>query len=59
LAEVQRLVGRTVEVTHASPRPGDVRFSSISAERISRELGWAAQDTLEEGLREILVTLES
>jgi UDP-glucose 4-epimerase len=47
-----RLSGRGGAPEHVDPRPGDVRRSVIDPGRAGRELGWAAELDLEQGLRE-------
>jgi UDP-glucose 4-epimerase len=54
LAEVLREQGRKAELpaaTYGPPRPGDLRSSLLDAGKITRELGWRPQVTLEEGLK--------
>ena len=45
--------GSGAEVRHGPERPGDVRHSTASPERL-KGLGWKPEHTLEEGLRETL-----
>lgn len=49
--QLQAIAGTKVAVAHAPAKAGEVRHSSLSAERIRRELGWQPQVALEEGLR--------
>ena len=51
------LVGRSLVVDHAAPRPGEVRDSSVSPARLAHDLGVPAQSTLEQGLRSLLSSL--
>jgi UDP-glucose 4-epimerase len=51
LAEVLvEVSGRSVEVTHAEARPGELRHSSLETAKL-RELGWRPRTRLAEGLR--------
>ncbi|HUE95478.1 MAG TPA: NAD-dependent epimerase/dehydratase family protein [Longimicrobiaceae bacterium] len=43
--------GQPAEVTHADPRPGELRHSSLDASKL-RKLGWEPKVGLEEGLGE-------
>jgi UDP-glucose 4-epimerase len=54
LRELEQLIGPAVEVRHAASRPGDVPVSSLSIERIRRELGWSPRLALGDGLRQML-----
>ena len=54
LAQLERLVGRSVAVQHAPARPGDVRTSSLAIRRITADLGWAPRFGLAEGLAQTL-----
>ncbi|NBR71334.1 MAG: NAD-dependent epimerase/dehydratase family protein [Proteobacteria bacterium] len=47
------LTGSSSTITHTPERPGDVRFSSASIERI-RATGWAPRAALEEGLTRLM-----
>ena len=54
LAKVLGEQGRDTELPAASyspPWPGDLRSSLLDAGKITRELGWRPQVTLEEGLK--------
>jgi UDP-glucose 4-epimerase len=50
-ASLMRASGREVEVRHAEPRAGELRHSSLNADRL-RGLGWRPDTELEDGLRE-------
>ncbi len=50
-ASLMRASGREVEVRHADPRAGELRHSSLNADRL-RDLGWRPGTQLEDGLRE-------
>ncbi|MCA0756650.1 NAD-dependent epimerase/dehydratase family protein [Paenibacillus sp. N4] len=41
----------TVDVRHAEARPGDIRHSLLSNDKISRELNWSPRYGMEEGLK--------
>jgi UDP-glucose 4-epimerase len=46
---LMEVAGQEVEVTHAPPRPGELRHSCLDATRL-RRLGWAPAVALREGL---------
>jgi UDP-glucose 4-epimerase len=48
-----RAAGSTSSLVHLGERPGDVRHSRASAERL-RAAGWSPQHTLEDGLQQTL-----
>jgi nucleoside-diphosphate-sugar epimerase len=50
IALLERLSGRTLDVTRHPPVPGDQRRTSADSSRI-RALGWQPRVSLEEGLR--------
>jgi UDP-glucose 4-epimerase len=50
-ASLMRAAGREVQVRHAEPRPGELRHSSLNAERL-QNLGWSPRTELEAGLKE-------
>jgi UDP-glucose 4-epimerase len=54
LAQIEALVGRSCEVTHADKRPGDVATSSLSLARIRDQLGWDPAFSLVSGLEATL-----
>jgi UDP-glucose 4-epimerase len=55
LAELMaRIAGRTVEVKHVEPRPGDIRMSQADIAKAERELKFKPRIELEEGLRKLL-----
>jgi UDP-glucose 4-epimerase len=55
LAELMtRIAGRTVEVKHVGPRPGDIRMSQADIAKAERELKFKPRIELEEGLRKLL-----
>lgn len=49
-AALERRLGPAVGVRHAPPRPGDVRASTLTPERIGRDLGWRPAFALAAGL---------
>jgi len=49
-------VGVEARVVHRPPRPGEIRHSHASIERIRREMGFEPRIGLEEGLRLTLGT---
>ncbi len=51
------LVGRTLQVEHAPGRAGEVRASSVTPERLARDLAVPAVSTLADGLRSLLLSL--
>ena len=51
VATVQRIVGRTVPVTHGPPRPGEQREALADTTKARAAFGWAPEMTLEDGLR--------
>lgn len=53
-AMMGRLVGRTLDVRHDSPRAGDIRDSLADITRAKTELGYAPRVGVEEGLRRLL-----
>ncbi len=48
---VSRILGYDVPINDLGERPGDVEASYASSEKLRRQLGWAPQVDLEEGLR--------
>ena len=48
---IREVIGADVDAQHASPRPGDVRDSLASLDRIRERLGYEVEVPLEEGLR--------
>jgi nucleoside-diphosphate-sugar epimerase len=48
---LERISGRTLEVTHRPAVAGDQRRTSADTTRIRRELGWEPTTSLEDGLR--------
>jgi UDP-glucose 4-epimerase len=50
-AELIARSGRRGELSHAAPRPGELRHSSLDAARL-RALGWAPATSLGDGLRQ-------
>jgi UDP-glucose 4-epimerase len=59
LAEVlMRASGRSVEVDHAPPRPGELQHSSLDAAKL-RALGWEPRTGLQEGLSETFRWIEA
>jgi len=51
---IGRVTGRTLEVKHAPPRPGDIAESVADISRARTELGYAPSVGVEEGLRRLL-----
>lgn len=51
------LVGRALVVEHAPTRAGEVRESSVTPDRLRRDLGAPAASTLSAGLRSLLLSL--
>ncbi len=49
--QLQVIAGTKVAIAHAPAKAGEVRSSSLLADRIRQELGWQPQVGLEEGLR--------
>jgi UDP-glucose 4-epimerase len=47
---LEQVSGRTIAVSHAAPRPGDVRDSLASLERAEATLGYAPAVSVEDGL---------
>jgi nucleoside-diphosphate-sugar epimerase len=50
VAELGRIMGRTLEVTHGPARPGDILHSHASNEAARRDLGWSPTVDFAEGL---------
>ena len=48
---LERISGRTLEVTHRPAVAGDQRRTSADTTRIRQELGWEPMTSLEDGLR--------
>jgi nucleoside-diphosphate-sugar epimerase len=48
---LERLAGRALEVRFADAVPGDMRRTNADTSRIRRDLGWAPQVSLEDGLQ--------
>lgn len=51
IAVLQRLAGRPLRLRRRPPVPGDQRRAKADTTRIRRDLGWAPQVSLEDGLR--------
>jgi UDP-glucuronate 4-epimerase len=51
IALLERISGRTLDVSREPPVPGDQRRTSADTTRIRSELGWEPQVALEDGLR--------
>ena len=47
-------MGKSLNVTHAPTRAGDVRFSKADISRTRRDLGYEPEVTFEEGLQRTL-----
>ncbi len=52
LAHLGNILGVDVMPVFEAPRPGDIRHSQASVERLEAVLGFCPQTTLEEGLRQ-------
>jgi nucleoside-diphosphate-sugar epimerase len=52
IALLERISGRTLDVSRLQAVPGDQRRTNADTSRIRRELGWEPRVGLEEGLRE-------
>ncbi len=46
------IAGREVEIVHAPKRPGDIYLSYFDCRKAERELGWRAEVSLDEGMRQ-------
>ena len=57
-AVCRRVTGIDREPTYAEPRSGDIRRSVIDPSVAARELGWKAEQSLEDGLRLTWNTLQ-
>jgi UDP-glucose 4-epimerase len=53
-AQLLSVSGLNLPAQYGPPRPGDIRHSLLSIERIQRELHWYPQVTLEQGLTETM-----
>lgn len=51
---INRLLGTDILPSYRDPRPGDVRHSQADITRAEEDLGYRAQTTIEEGLRQCL-----
>jgi UDP-N-acetylglucosamine/UDP-N-acetyl-alpha-D-glucosaminouronate 4-epimerase len=51
---LRELTGTDVEAVHADPRPGDIRHSSAAVDVAERALGFRAEVSLPDGLRELV-----
>jgi len=49
-----RILGKRVQPKRAAARPGDIRHSRSSTDRIGEDSGWRAEIPMEEGLRKIM-----
>jgi UDP-glucose 4-epimerase len=49
--QLKAITGYALDAVHGSPKPGEVRRSSLDATKANHELGWSPQVSLEEGLR--------
>jgi UDP-glucose 4-epimerase len=59
LAEaVRRTVGSASEIVNAAERPGDIKHSRASIQRITEALGFAPSVSLDEGLRRAVAALK-
>ena len=54
LGAMQKEVGPAAKVEHGPARPGDVKHSRLSVEKIRRELGWSPKYNLASGLAETI-----
>ena len=48
----QRIAGTSFDATFMPPRPGEIQRSVLDPSRAVDELGWRAEHSLEDGLRE-------
>lgn len=51
---IQNVVGKKVKLTYGSERPGDIKYSYSSIEKIKSTLGYNPSYSVEEGLRMLL-----
>ncbi|RLC69625.1 MAG: GDP-mannose 4,6-dehydratase [Chloroflexi bacterium] len=51
---IRRLVGKNLELVHASPRPGDVRHSLADISKAEEAIGYRPRYNLEQGLKETI-----
>ncbi len=51
---IMRLVGKNLELVHASPRPGDVRHSLADISKAEEAIGYRPRYNLEQGLKETI-----
>jgi nucleoside-diphosphate-sugar epimerase len=49
---VEKYMGKSAKITHFPPRPGDPLVLTASAQKAHEQLGWTAQTSLEDGLRQ-------
>ena len=59
LAEIEKLLGRTVKVEHTAARAVDVPVNVLDSTLARRHLGWSARTPLGEGLRRTCEWLRS
>src|SRR4051812_13130561 len=53
VAALRELTGSDLQAVHAGPRPGDIRHSTAAVEVAERALGFRAEVSLADGLREL------
>ena len=51
---IMRLVGKNLELVHASPRPGDVRHSLADISKAEEAIGYRPRYNLKQGLKETI-----
>jgi len=54
LEAFQKVIGRSIPVREAPPRPGDIAGSYANADTAERLLGWKARLSIEQGIRDAL-----
>ncbi|MCD6264125.1 NAD-dependent epimerase/dehydratase family protein [Candidatus Bathyarchaeota archaeon] len=54
IGEIERGLGRSVEVTHLPPRPGETKELSYSMEKIKRSLGFTPKWNIKRGIKQLI-----